>query len=255
MTSETGKARADLRGRIRSHVLSWTIWNVAMINLIFAGASGLFRIYFNRADALNPDMLNASYWNVQVGLSILQVAIIGGIFWFAQRKLQRKPEDGRTSVEDLKDHRAMSGETVQQLLEVWGVVLVGIKLADLVLTDIYRNFVADLFLLFDLTDSGSMAVFRTMYNNTHAFKYIGMLVAISLGIFITGVLLNDRLMKIAAAALIAAFILTASIVQMGTYVILNRAVAIVWSAVILQLLQTMGLFGVASYLHYRYRRI
>ena len=133
--------------------------------------------------------------------------------------------------------------------------LVGIKLADLVLTDIYRNFVSDLFQLFDLTDSGSMAVFRTMYNNTHAFKYIGMLVAISLGIFITGVLLNDRLMKIAAAALIAAFILTASIVQMGTYVILNRAVAIVWSAVILQLLQTLGLFGFAAYLHYRYRRI
>ncbi len=247
-------AHIRIRTRLRSHVLSWTIWNVATVNLIFAGASGIFRISFNRADALNPDMLNASYWKVQTGMSIVQVTIIGILFLFSYHILKRQSER-RAPVENLEGQIILSGNAVLQLLEVWAVVLVGIKVADLILTDIYRNFVADLFSLFNLTDGNAMSVFRMMYNNTHAFKYIGMLVAISLGIFITGVMLNDRPMKVAAAGLIALFILSASLMQMGTYVILDRAVAIVWSSVILQLLQTFGLFGFAAYLHQKYRRI
>lgn len=254
MTWDSRKAHPHIRAGFRSHVLSWTLCNVAVINLIFAGAGGLVRITFNRADALNPDMLNAGYWRAQLMLSLVQVAVIGLQFFLAYRTLQRQNEN-RAPVEAADGHVVLSGGIVLQLLEVWAVVLVGIKLADLVLTDIYRNFVADLFALFDLADANAMAVFRTMYNNTHAFKYIGMLVAISLGMFITGVMLGDRIMKITAAGLIAVFILTASLVQMGTYVILDRAVAIVWSSVILQLLQTFGLLGFAFYLHRRYRRI
>ncbi len=239
---------------MRSHVVSWAILNVAVINLIYAGASGLFRLFFNKAKAANPDMLNAGYWKVQIGLSSLQVAAIAAVFIFGYWLLKNKKVDDLL-VRSIKERTQLSGSTILQLLEIWAVILVGIKLLDLVLTDIYRNFVADLFSLFDLADANAMAMFRTMYNNTHAFKYVGMLVAISLGIFITGVLLHDRTLKVLSAILVALFILTATFLQMGTYTILNRAVAIVWSSVMLQLLQTFGMFGFSFYLYRNYRGI
>ena len=239
---------------MRTHVVSWAIMNVAVINLIYAGASGLFRLAFHKVAIVNPDMLNESYWKVQMGLSILQVSIIAFLFLFGYRLL-KSPKAVMLPVKSMKEQTQLSGSTVLQLLEIWAVILVGIKLVDIVLTDIYRNFVADLFSLFDLADADAMEMFRSMYNNTHAFKYVGMLVAIALGIFITGVLLHDRTLKVLSAILVALFILTATFLQMGTYTIMNRAVAIVWSSVMLQLLQTFGMFGFSFYLYRNYRGI
>ena len=38
--------------------------------------------------------------------------------------------------------------------------------------------------------------FVAIYNNTHGFKYIGLLIALLIGVLMTGIFLNDRLLKV-----------------------------------------------------------
>lgn len=250
--------------------------NVAVVNLLFAGANGLLRIRINRVGLANPDMLDDRYWKAQMLLSGVQVVMIACLFmfsyWTLLRDYRRLIADGKAdaglhslrqravNAADQKKGVAqnatvLSGKTILQLMQLWAVILVGVKVVDVIFTDIYRSFIADLFQLFNLSDSRSMGMFRSLYNNTHAFKYVGMLIAISLGIFITGIFLSDRILKIAAIGLMILFILSATFMQMGTYTFLNWSVAIVWSSVILQILQTLGLLSFSLYLSIRYQGI
>lgn len=268
--------RRGYRASLRKYLLSWTMLNVAVVNLLFAGANGLLRIRINRVGFANPDMLDDRYWKAQMLLSGVQVVMIACLFmfsyWTLLRDYRRLIADGKAdaglhslrqravSAADQKKGAAqnatvLSGKTILQLMQLWAVILVGVKVVDVIFTDIYRSFIADLFQLFNLSDSKSMGMFRSLYNNTHAFKYVGMLIAISLGIFITGIFLSDRILKIAAIGLMILFILSATFMQMGTYTFLNWSVAIVWSSVILQILQTLGLLSFSLYLSIRYQGI
>ncbi len=268
--------RRGYRASLRKYLLSWTMLNVAVVNLLFAGANGLLRIRINRVGLANPDMLDDRYWKAQMLLSGVQVVMIACLFmfsyWTLLRDYRRLIADGKAdaglhslrqravSAADQKKGAAqnatvLSGKTILQLMQLWAVILVGVKVVDVIFTDIYRSFIADLFQLFNLSDSKSMGMFRSLYNNTHAFKYVGMLIAISLGIFITGIFLSDRILKIAAIGLMILFILSATFMQMGTYTFLNWSVAIVWSSVILQILQTLGLLSFSLYLSIRYQGI
>lgn len=268
--------RRGYRASLRKYLLSWTMLNVAVVNLLFAGANGLLRIRINRVGLANPDMLDDRYWKAQMLLSGVQVVMIACLFmfsyWTLLRDYRRLIADGKAdaglhslrqravSAADQKKGAArnatvLSGKTILQLMQLWAVILVGVKVVDVIFTDIYRSFIADLFQLFNLSDSRSMGMFRSLYNNTHAFKYVGMLIAISLGIFITGIFLSDRILKIAAIGLMILFILSATFMQMGTYTFLNWSVAIVWSSVILQILQTLGLLSFSLYLSIRYQGI
>lgn len=268
--------RRGYRASLRKYLLSWTMLNVAVVNLLFAGANGLLRIRINRVGLANPDMLDDRYWKAQMLLSGVQVVMIACLFmfsyWTLLRDYRRLIADGKAdaglhslrqravSAADQKKGAAqnatvLSGKTILQLMQLWAVILVGVKVVDVIFTDIYRSFIADLFQMFNLSDSRSMGMFRSLYNNTHAFKYVGMLIAISLGIFITGIFLSDRILKIAAIGLMILFILSATFMQMGTYTFLNWSVAIVWSSVILQILQTLGLLSFSLYLSIRYQGI
>ncbi len=264
------------RTSLRKYLLSWTMLNAAMVNLLFAGANGLLRIRINRVGLVNPDMLDERYWRAQMLLSVVQIGMIACLFGLSYRMLLRdyrrlivegKADAGLHSLRQravsaadpqdnaLPNTTVLSGRTILQLMQLWAVILVGVKVVDVIFTDIYRTFIADLLQLFNLADSKSMALFRNLYNNTHAFKYVGMLIAISLGIFITGIFLSDRILKIAAICLMILFILSATLMQMGTYTFLGRSVAIVWSSVILQILQTLGLLSFSLYLSMRYQGI
>ncbi len=264
------------RASLRKYLLSWTMLNVAVVNLLFAGANGLLRIRINRVGLANPDMLDERYWRAQMLLSAVQVVMIACLFgfsyWTLLRDYRRLIAEGKAdaglhslrqramNAADQKNNTlpgatVLSGRTILQLMQLWAVILVGVKVVDVIFTDIYRSFIADLFQLFNLADSKSMALFRNLYNNTHAFKYVGMLIAISLGIFITGIFLSDRILKIAAICLMILFIASATFMQMGTYTFLSWSVAIVWSSVILQILQTLGLLSFSLYLSMRYQGI
>lgn len=249
----------------KTHVVSDAVRKVAWINLAAAGLGGGIRLLLNRYGSLEPDMLNAVYWRIQQGISLLQVVLAGLIFWKAYGVIGRcrnvvEREDyyemAKLQEEVLpRGVSALSSYSILQLLQIWAGILIGARLVYDIFAGVYRKFIADLSVLFDLSDAGAMEAFQEIYNNTHAFKYLGMLVAIALGIFITGIFLNDRKLKAAAAGLTLVFILVSTAAGMGTYTVLNRDVAIVWSSVVFQLLQTFGLLGFSFYLRRNYRGV
>ena len=248
-----------------THIVSETIEKTALINLAAAGLCGAARMIINRHGSASPDMLNQLTWNIQTAASLLQVILTGMVFFRAYRTLARcrkliPREDyyemAKLQEEVLPDRiSALSSYSMLQLLEIWAGILLGVKIVYDIFTGVYREFVADLSSVFDLTDASAMEAFRTLYNNTHAFKYIGMLIAIALGVFITGIFLNDRKLKLTAAMLAVIYILSATGMQMGTCTVWNRDVAIVWSSVVFQLLQTVGLLDFSLYLKKRYRGV
>ena len=248
-----------------THILSETIARAALINFGTAGICGAARMIINRHGSASPDMLNQLTWNIQAVASVFQVALIAAVFLRAYRTLARcrkliPREDyyemAKLQEEVLPDRiSSLSSYSTLQLLEVWAGILLGVKMIYDVFAGVYRSFVADLSSVFDLTDADAMGAFRALYNNTHAFKYVGMLIAIALGVFITGIFLNDRKLKLTAAVLAVIYILSATGMQMGTYTVLNRDVAIVWSSVVFQLLQTVGLLGFSFYLKKQYRGV
>lgn len=249
----------------KTHVVSDAVRKVAWINLAAAGLGGGIRLLLNRYGSLEPDMLNTVYWRIQQGISLLQVVLAGLIFWKAYGVIGRcrnavEREDyyemAKLQEEVLpRGVSALSSYSILQLLQIWAGILIGARLVYDTFAGVYRKFIADLSVLFDLSDAGAMEAFQEIYNNTHAFKYLGMLVAIALGIFITGIFLNDRKLKAAAAGLTLVFILVSTAAGMGTYTVLNRDVAIVWSSVVFQLLQTFGLLGFSFYLRRNYRGV
>lgn len=249
----------------KTQVVSDAVQKVAWINLAAAGLSGAARLLLNRYGSLEPDMLNTVYWRIQQGISLLQVVLAGLIFWKAYRILNRCrsaiPKEDYYEMAKLQEEMlpegvsALSSYSILQLLQIWAGILIGARLVYDTFAGVYRGFIADLSAVFDLSDPGAMEAFQEIYNNTHAFKYLGMLVAIALGIFITGIFLNDRKLKAAAGGLTLLFILTSTALGIGTYTVLNRDVAIVWSSVVFQLLQTFGLLGFSLYLRRNYRGV
>ena len=92
-----------------------------------------------------------------------------------------------------------------------------------------------------------------LYNGTHGFKYIGMFIAIILGILVTGIFLKDRFLWIFSAALTGIFMIAFVTLQMGTITIAGRDYGIVWTAVIFHLVQTIGILLLSVYLRRRYQ--
>ncbi len=246
-------------------ILSKAISVTAVVNAVMTVGSVAVRFLLKDTSSVLPDMLDDAFWAYQGILSVFQIAVTAFIFWCAWRELEhyRKliPRDDYSEMAKLQEEvmpeeiSNLSTYSIRQLLEVWAFILIGVRIVYDIFTITYRRFVAGLSSQVDITNINELQTFSAIYNGSHSFKYIGMLIALVLGILITGVFLNDKYLKIAAICLTALFIFTATLVQIQTYTIFNHEIAIVWSSVIFHLLQTVGLYGVGMYLKKFYRGI
>ena len=147
----------------------------------------------------------------------------------------------------------LSIRSIEQLVVIWASILIGVSFVYEVTSTAYRSFVDQLTGLIDLNDYDTYMAYVTIYNSSHGFKYMGMLIAICIGIFTTGVFLKDRPLKILAFAYTAFFVFAFLTLNHSTFVVGDMSVGIVWTSVIFHALQSIGLFGIAFYLKHRYR--
>ncbi len=246
-------------------ILSKAISVTAVINMVMTAASVAARFIVKDTASVTPDMLNDAYWAYQIFFSIVQVIVTAFVFWAAWRQLEhyRKliPLEDYSELAKLQEELVpdeisnLSTYSIRQLLEVWAFILIGVRIVYDIFTITYRRFVSGLSSQVDITNVDELQTFSAIYNGSHSFKYIGMLIALVLGILITGIFLNDRCLKIAAVILTSLFIISATLVQIQTYTIFNHEIAIVWSSVIFNLLQTVGLLTFGLYLKKRYRGV
>ena len=244
------------------HLLSKTLIAAALVNLVSVGVIAFARLMINRAGSLAPDMVESATWRAQVIISTIQLVLTCGVFLIARKRLadymklipeEDREEMGRLQEETFGDNIAnLSADAIRRLLEIWAVILIGVQFVYDITSIVYRNFIFQLFGIFTITGLLGDGTFLAVYNSTHGFKYLGMLIAIFLGIMMTGIFLNDKLLKLISALLTVLFLLSFSVMQMSTFTIFGRDIGIVWTSFLFHIIDTAGLLGMAVYLRKRY---
>lgn len=244
------------------HILSTALFVVAMVNTLAEGAAGGIRLLMRRIPSLLPDMMNSFVGRVDAIAAFVRIIVAIIVFYFAWKKLNRykrlvdlddHEEMGRLQSEFLKDNKsALTVAEIEQLLRVWAVILIGVEMVYDITAEGYTRFIEQLSSLINYNDAVAVELFASMYNSTHGFKYIGMLIAILMGVIVTGIFLDDKYLVIASGISTVVFLIAFFLVQMDTVTIFNRAVGIVWTSVIFHAMQTVGILAFSIYIRHRY---
>lgn len=237
------------------HILTDALISTAIINLIAAAIMIAIRLTVGKQIVSSPDMLNRSIVTIGNLTAITKMVLTLAVFSYAVRRLNRArsiiSKDDYTELAKLQEEANPSGiaylssYSTYQLLQLWGFILVGINFLQEMGGAMYQRFIATLSLT--IVESSSEE-FVSIYNGTHGFKYMGMVTAFIIAIFVTGVFIRDRRLKYAAIALMLVFILAFVVLQMNTITLAGRTIGIVWTSVIYHTIDTIGLLVLAIYL-------
>ena len=245
----------------KTHLLSYAIMASAVIRLAGSAAESLIRTLLNKTASLLPDMLDAIMWKVQTVSSGIQIILIALVFYLSWKKMNKlkgliaeedRAELGRLQEEALGEHlSSLSANDVGKLIKMWAIILIGAEFVYFLSSVIYRRFTLELMLL--VISSARYESFTYIYNMSHGFKYLEMMTALLLGVIMTGIFLGDGRLKIVAAVIAAAFLLSFGLFQMTSIDVSGKLVGIVWTSVIFHFTETVGLFVLAVYLAKHYR--
>jgi len=249
----------------KKHILSNTLMLVAVLNLMAEGMNAIIRLWISQTmgNVSTPAMLNEAIWNAQNRISFLHVLITALLFLIAKLRLNRYrkliPKEDEEEMARLQMEMNPEGVSVltikslEQLTSIWSIILVGVGIVYEITSTAYRSFVNQLTGLIDLNDYDAYMSYVAIYNSTHGFKYLGMIIAICIGIFTTGIFLKDKFLEIVAMLYTCCFVVAFLTLNHSTFVLGNLSVGIVWTSVIFHALQSIGLFSVAFYLKHKFR--
>ncbi len=245
----------------KDHFLTNSLFWAAGIHMAAYVIMIIVRRIARAQNATVPDMENGVIWATQIAVSALLVLAMAFVFVRNFEKLRKA-----MSVVDESDHLrmavlqkevmgskvpALTGDSIGKLLELWGAILVGIRMVYDICSMVYRRFIAD---LMDFSEASETTTeeFVAIYNNTHGFKYVGLLIALLIGVLMTGIFLNDRLLKVITLILMTFFLFSFVLLGMHTFSVGGYSVGIVWTLVIFHLVETLGLFFMGLYLRKKY---
>lgn len=247
----------------KKHILSKAIMLSAVMRILAAFCEGGLRIVMKRSSSLSPDMLDILLWHSQLAISALQIFATALIFFLSYKKLNHYmnlvDEKDRRGMGDLQKEylgdniASLSVSSVNRLLQLWAVIFVGAELIYVFTSIMYRRFIGILMDALSLGEGMTDGTFVMLYNMTHGFKYLEILSAILLGVVITGIFLNDKLLKMTSLLIIAVFLLSFAALQMQTVYLMGREIGIVWTSIIYHATETLGLFLLSLYLSKKYK--
>ena len=249
----------------KRHLLSNAVFLVTGINLFGDIFMAVFRLFFRKKSDGLPDMLNSTIWMAELISSVVILLLIVLVFVAAFRKIKRdmnkireadRRDMGRLQEDMLgKKLSTLSADVINKLIQLWAVVFVGMQIISNITSIIYRRFAN---MLFDLYQSGQLDSKKqlvSIYNKTHGFKYLGMLCAILLGVMITAIFLEDRLLRRIDIAATVVFIVCFCCMDMTKMSIFGFKIGIVWTSVVFHLIETIGMVVFAIYLRRRYKGV
>ncbi|WP_026652629.1 hypothetical protein [Butyrivibrio proteoclasticus] len=255
----------------KTHYLSTALFWAAGIHVFSNAILGTVRYLVGKSETLSsigPQMTNTVNIGAQMAVSAMQVICMTVVFISAFDKLKKSlsviSESDRLQMAVLQQEvlgkglPTLTGDSIGKLLELWGIILIGVRMVYDICSIVYRKFVMDLVSMSSAVSGAARSAvvttnsFVEIYNNTHGFKYIGLLVAILLGIMTTGIFLNDKILKFITMILMAFFLLSFVLLGMQTFNLGGYSVGIVWTSVIFHLVETLGLLGLGIYLRKKY---
>lgn len=245
----------------KAHYLSNSLFWAAGIHCLANAALFVVRRVAQNDIASQPDMVNTTVLAGQIAVAAIQVILIAFVFIGAFDKLKSAlsvvEESDRLKMAVLQQEAmgnkipALTGDSIGKLLELWGAILIAVRMVYDICSLVYRRFITDL-IDYSGSVSSSGEEFVSLYNNTHGFKYIGLLIALLLGSLMTGIFLNDKMIKVITLILLTFFLLSFVLLGMHTVTVAGYSVGIVWTSVIFHLVETVGLFILGLYLRKKY---
>ena len=247
----------------KKHILSNAIMMTAITKIIAAVCEGILRFFFRKQDALSPDMLDTLLWHSQLIISALQIGVAALIFFVAWKKVNHYldivPADDRKQMGALqeeifgKDIASLSLSSINRLIELWAVIFVGAELIYIFTSIMYRKFISILMRALSYGSGPTDNTFIMLYNMSHGFKYLEILLAILLGVVMTAIFLNDHFLKVVSLAILLLFLIPFGALQMHTVYFFGREIGIVWSSLVYHFTETAGLFLLSFYLSKVYK--
>ncbi len=244
----------------KQHFLSNSLFWAAGIHISANLILLIVRKIIQNENITTPDMINTNLLIAQIAVSAIQVIMMALVFIGAFDKLKSAlsvvDESDRLKMAVLQQEAmgnkipALTGDSIGKLLELWGAILIAVRMVYDICSIVYRRFITDLIDLSSAASSGED--FVAIYNNTHGFKYIGLLIAMLLGSLMTGIFLNDKLIKVITMILMTFFLLSFVLIGMQTLTFAGYSIGVVWTSVIFHLIETLGLFVLGLYLRKKY---
>ncbi|MBO6259573.1 MAG: hypothetical protein J6N47_01970 [Lachnospiraceae bacterium] len=237
----------------KNYILSDSLAKAALLNFLCVLVGAGVRFIFRHAEELNPDMQDMNFTLLGMAIAIVRVMLTAVIFLMANRRIKAViANEGFADPDKLKEEMNPAGSTLlaaystRKMLQVWGVILVAANLLQEFCSRMYQN-VMDQLQSYYFGESMVSNEAVSVYNSTHGFKYIGMITALIIGFFVTGVFLNDRKLMVLSALMMIAFALAFGMFQMFTLKFADRSIGIVWTGVIYHLTNTVVLFIFSQY--------
>ncbi|MBR5361664.1 MAG: hypothetical protein IK123_12315 [Lachnospiraceae bacterium] len=250
----------------KKHILSNTIFAAAILRLVELGSSGIIRLLVRMGllqSHFSVDDLAA--YRFQNGISIFILILTATVFMYSLKKVNTYvsviPSEDRKEMAQLQEemfgerNSALTAEVIRKLLRIWFSILVGAQLMYDISSSLYTYFLGVLSLAVDNGSVDSSVRYAFIYNLTHGFKYQGMLVALLLGIIVTAIFLDDKVLKIIAYIIAVLFIISSTSIGMASVAIMGDTIGIVWSSVIFHVMDSVGLAVLALYMRIRYHGI
>jgi len=200
---------------------------IGIVNILVAAVKALERV----AEKFGPGMeklltglLNFSepYGKVIAAVVLLVIFIV----------MARKREPGKPTT----------------LLNIWGIVFVGVQIYYYLEMIFYDRILED---YFELVDAGE--AYNAFYAGTHGFKYAPMFVGIMFGIAMTGIMLKDKFVIICALVLSVLYLFFFGFQDMAFLSFRNTTVGIVLCSALFHIIQSVGILLLGIFLKLKYK--
>lgn len=248
------------------HILSKTILCVAIVNALAEAVYSITRAGIMRTgNTRYPEVMNNWIMEADIVIFLIKLLVNAFLFWRSQNKINAIHK--LIPAEDMEEIRLLQKAyipdkistldigTTEMLLKIWALIILGISMVYEITSVIYNAFIVRLFLGVGIDSPDKVRLLTSIYNETHGFKYIGMVIAIFIGIVITAICLKDQMMMLISAEVIVAFLITFLLLGQSQMVIMSKHVGVVWTSVIFHAIQTFGLLSLGIYLKLKYKGI
>lgn len=235
----------------------------AGLNMLAELVNAAARRTIVRGASLTPDILNENVAKVELALAVVQLLVLIVLFFraFKQIKYYRNliEDDDEELMAQLQREvmpdklATLPIKSIDILTKIWAVILICVRIIYEMTSTAYRALIAQLTSMVNMADAQAYMAFVAFYNSSHGFKYSGMLIAICIGIFVTGIFLKDKFLILSSLGLVIVFLIAFIFVNRFEFFLGSAALGIVWTSVIFHLIQTVGLFVIAVYMRKKYK--
>jgi len=222
-------SQVNIKERTCQQMLGIFLINVGILNALEIILKVVLRLIF-------PDnTLAISGYEVYIGIIRLIIVII----LFINFMIKMKPYDTHSP-------------HVRKLLVLWGVILIPIQLINDVCVMLYTRMLELIYQVFAASNADPDGkIFALVYDSTHGFKYICILLAILLGIVMTGEILEKRKLMLFSGVTAVMFLVAFALLRMDSLDI-NKfttfEIGLNWASMVFHALNTIGLFSIGLYI-------